>query len=199
MTIHTLLALVAIPLLAWLNRVRGGGLGGQYLRSSPDIWVAPFFALAAVLLGMHVAAGVAGIPALSWPAWLTFAAGWPSWATEAVTGLLFALCWLSWSTPAWGHLYRLGFLPPPTDRPPSWYEALFIAVSGGNLFIAFGLRMTVFLIPMALFFGWPWILLGPLMVGAYTVGWRIAPAGGIPYAELLTGALWGLGMVALIP
>lgn len=104
--------------------------------------------------------------------------------------VLFVLCWLCWSTPAWGFLQGLGRGPGPTDRAPSWYEALFIRWSYGNPYLAFSYRTTLFLIPMTFCFGWPWILLGPLQVAAYEIGWRLRSPG-IAIGELITGALWG--------
>lgn len=171
------LAALLIALCAWLNRVRGGGDGGQYLKGAPDLYVAPPMALIAAVCGVH-----------SWAVDLL-----PVWPIAAATlnTVLFALCWLAWSTPAWGTLYRLGFIRP-VDRPGEWYERLFVKWARGNLFIAFGLRMTLCLIPMAVLFGWPWLLLGPAMVGTYWAGWKLNPLDGIPNAERFTGALFGV-------
>lgn len=165
-----MVSLLLIPAFAIVNHIRGGGgLFGarvvaalQRIPGNGDITAAPFVALLAWL---------AGFSALSAP--------------------LFALCWLAWSTPAWGFLQGLGRGPGPTDREPSWYEALFIRWSFGSPHLAFAYRTTLFLIPTALCFGWPWILLGPLQVAAYEVGWRLRPGGGIAIGELITGALWG--------
>ncbi|MGO4337887.1 hypothetical protein AB4037_23505 [Labrys sp. KB_33_2] len=169
--------LLLIPLFAVVNHIRGGGgLFGpsfvallQRIPGNGDITAAPFVAL------MAWAAGVSAF-------------GLPSWASCVI----FALCWLAWSTPAWGFLQGLGRGPGPTDREPSWYEALFIRWSFGSPHLAYGYRTTLFLIPTAVCFGWPWILLGPLQVAAYELGWRVRPTGGIAVGELLTGALWGI-------
>lgn len=169
----SLLLLLLIPAFAIVNHIRGGGglLPARVaalldkIPGNGDMHAAPFVALMAWL---------AGFPALS--------------------AALFALCWLAWSTPAWGFLQGLGRGPGPTDvRAPSWYEALFLKTE--NPWVAFGLRTTLFLIPMALCFGWPWLLLGPLQVAAYEIGWRLRQPG-IAYGEIMTGALWGAFLFA---
>ena len=183
--------LLLIPLCAWLNRVRGGGWGGQYLPFAQDFWVAPPMGGIAYLMALH--------PHLfePWP-WLMV----PEIRLESA--VLFALCWLCWSTPGWGCLYRMGFLPEP-DRTPLWYERLFIWISGGDLVIAFGMRMVICLIPMAIIFSPAWLIIGIAFTAAYYAGWTIAawrtydnpnvPLDGIPWAEPLTGACWGAAIV----
>lgn len=165
-----MVSLLLIPVFAIINHVRGGGglFGARvvaWLKRIPgngDATAAPFVALLA---------------------WLTGFSG--------LSALLYAGCWLCWSTPAQGFLQGLGRGPGPIDvRAPSWYEALFIRWSYGNPYLAFSYRTTLFLIPMAFCFGWPWILLGPLQVVAYEIGWRLRQPG-IAIGELITGALWG--------
>ncbi|WP_448952111.1 hypothetical protein [Labrys neptuniae] len=169
-----------IPAFAIVNHVRGGGgLFGsrivallQKIPGNGDLHAAPFVALMAWLAGVT-------------------AFGLPGWASC----LLFALCWLAWSTPAWGFLQPLGRDQGPTNvRQPSWYEALFIRWSFGSPYLAYGYRTTLFLIPTAICFGWPWLILGPLQVAAYEIGWRLRQPG-IPVGELITGALWGAFLV----
>ncbi|OCC05109.1 hypothetical protein BA190_09340 [Labrys sp. WJW] len=177
-----MVSLLLIPAFAIANHVRGGGgLFGtrvvgllQRIPGNGDITAAPFVAM------MAWAAGVSTL-------------GLPGWASS----LIFALCWLAWSTPAWGFLQGLGRGPGPiNERQPSWYEALFIRAAGGNPHVAFGFRTTLFLIPMAINFGWLWLILGPLQVAAYEIGWRIKSPG-IAVGELMTGALWGAALILL--
>jgi len=182
-------ALVTILLSAWINRVRGGGWGGQYLPGAGDWYSAALMTFLAALWGIH--------------------SPWAALAPWYFSALLFALCYLAWSTPAWGFLYVLWFWPPPINREPSWYEALLIKICLGSRTAAFGLRMTLFLLPMAVVFGWHWLLLGPTLLAAYVVGWligeayirlrRITPveAYGIPFCEPLAGAALGTTVVLL--
>lgn len=152
---------------AVLNHVRGGGglFGARVV---------------AVLQRIPGNGDITAAPFVALLAWLS-----------GLNPVLFVLCWLAWSTPAWGFLQGLGRGPGPTDREPSWYEAAFIRWSYGNPYLAFSYRTTLFLIPMSFCFGRPWLLLGPLQVAAYELGWRLRPGGGIAIGELFTGALWG--------
>lgn len=156
----------------------------KLLPGSPDPWCAAVVAVFAWLAGIRLD-----------PYFVTL----PEWVSGSiVSAVVFALCWLCWSTPAWGFLQGLGHGPGPiATRQPSWYEALFLKAN--NPYIAYGLRTTLFLIPTALLFGWWWILLGPIQVGAYALAWKFRPktSSGIPYGELLTGACWG-AMASLV-
>lgn len=172
-----------VPAWAVLNHLRGGGgLFGidtkKILPGAPDPWCA-FIVI--------VFAGLAGITLDPYFVPL------PSWASAALpSAIIYALTWLCWSTPAWGFLQGLGYGPGPiATREPSWYEALFLETK--NPYLAYGLRTTLFLIPMALLFHWYWILIGPLQVVAYALAWKFRPStsSGIPYGELLTGAIFG--------
>ncbi|OCC05265.1 hypothetical protein BA190_10200 [Labrys sp. WJW] len=174
-----MVGLFMIVAFAIANHIRGGGgLFGpqvvallQRIPGNGDITAAPIVALLA---------WAAGVSAFGLPPW--------------VACLLFALCWLAWSTPAWGFLQGLGRGHGPIDvREPSWYEALFIRWSFGSPHLAYGYRTTLFLIPTGICFGWPWLLLGPLQVAAYEIGWRLRNPG-IPIGELITGALWGAAL-----
>jgi hypothetical protein len=111
------------------------------------------------------------------------------------SAVLFILAYLAWSTPAWGKLYRLDFIPGP-DRPGEWYEQLFLEIGSGSMLVAFWLRMTIFLIPMGLFFGVQWILMGTALTACYIIGWNINRLNGIPWAEPIAGAAWGCAFVA---
>lgn len=178
-----LLGAVLIVACAALNRVRGGGLGGDRLPGATDLWVGPVMGVLAALAGVELWPGV----------W------WP------VTASAFAACWLAWSTPAWGYLFGLWFETPAPGREPSWYEAAMLRATAGNRTAAFGLRMTLFLIPMALLFGWGWLALGPVLLAAYIAGWLIGrahlrglpayPAYGIPFAEVIAGSAWGAAIL----
>lgn len=172
---------------AWAidNHLRGGGgLFGldtdKLLPGSPDPWCA----IPVILFGWLV--GITPVTYL-----VPYIGMIPTWILPYVSAIVFGLTWLCWSTPAWGFLQGLGNGPGPVTRQPSWYEALFLKT--GNPYVAYGLRTTLFLIPMALIFGWYWILIGPLQVVAYALSWKISPSkqSGIPYGELITGAIFG--------
>lgn len=182
------LQLLLLPFFTVNNIIRGGGglfgLNTANLPGTTDAFCAVFVAIAAYFMGVHTWVldllpttiyGVIVAPYIPY-----------------VASLFFALCWLAWSTPAWGFLQGLGAGPGPTVRQISWYEKLFLKT--GSVYLAFGLRTTLFLLPMSIIFGWPWILLGPMQVLLYSVAWAIRPGNmsGIPIGEALTGFAWGV-------
>lgn len=73
-----MLILLLIPLMTWLNRVRGGGLGGQFLPGHPRYWVFAFICLLSFL------------------------------APNQLKFLTFSCGYLYWSLLPWGHWYSLG-------------------------------------------------------------------------------------------
>lgn len=78
-------ALLLIPTMALLNRVRGGGFGAATLPGHPRYWVTPFVALVCTA------------------------------AMPVVPACIAALCWLAWSLPSWGYLMTLGHYAPDRD------------------------------------------------------------------------------------
>lgn len=193
-----------VPLSGWLNRVRGGGLGGEYLPGVNDIWVFPFYVFAAWMSGLQISPTFAWILSFIVPHLSPWIVLYGVAFAPILVAILFGLCWLIEMTPAWGKLFRLWFMEP-VDRPGSWYERLFLKLTGGNYTLAFGLRMTVFAIPLAFFFGWLWLLIGPAALLAYIAGWSLGslihklkkatpeePIYGIFYSEIIFGVVWAI-------
>lgn len=169
-----MLAYLMIAVTAVLNRVRGGGFGGQYLPGRALLWVTT--AVAALVFVLNGA--------------------WPAAALAA--GYLF------WGIWPWGHLQVLGRMTEEQiGRPPSKLEAVLLRASRGNAHVALGLR-HLFVLPgliAAAWFGAPLYLvaLAPvfavLVVAAYEAMWRVSPQNPIWLAEIITGALWGVLLV----
>lgn len=106
--------------------------------------------------------------------------------------IAFSLAYLIWGVAEWGRWFSLGRLPRKGEL--SWFARAIESVAGSNDYAAFTLRNFVMLVPAFYFF--PFLLaLVPLQTGAYELGWRISPKGGIGAGELLTGALWGVVLV----
>ncbi len=154
--------------MAWLNTVRGGHFGGAWLRTAvpghPRLWVS-------------VAVGAASTPFYG-----------PLWGILAGVTYLLSV-WLPW-----GLWYDLGRLPTGYGLPPSRLEELFektINRITPNDHIAFGVRNFISYIPMAIAFGWVILLLAPMQVVAYEVGWRFTPNSAIRTGEIITGYLIG--------
>jgi len=156
---------------AALNHIRGGG--GLFRISwlidkvpgRPLYWVWPFIGLLALLI-------------MPWP-----------------YALAFGLGYLIWGSAEWGRWFSLGRWPRDAGgRPISVFASLIEGIAGTNDYVAFTLRNFVMLIPLSVVF--PIMLaFAPLQTGAYELGWRIPPNGGIGYAELLTGVLWGFAII----
>jgi len=180
-----------IVLSALLNRFRGGGFGGGWIREKTGIHPRIFAAtgLFVVSLSIHP---------------------WFNCLDIAVAYLIFV------SAP-WGRWYTLGFLNRDTaSGPPNRFERFVENLSdiGGvrRDWLAFALRnfimgIPVFFIPLlkwpldSLFLivaiVWAWVF-----VGCYWIGWRIFywtgyhhENGGTPVAEMIAGALIGVMLV----
>ena len=79
----------AIPIMAFLNRFRGGGFGAEHLPGHPRYWVTPV------------------VGALAY------------WHTgNALHAAIFAACYLAWSLVPWGHAIGLGRWSPVRDPAP---------------------------------------------------------------------------------
>lgn len=163
-----------IPLLAALNRARGDGRWmPSWLPGRALYWIAP-------LVGL-----------LAWT------------VHPPLVAAAFVLAYLAWAAPAWGMLFGLGRYQP--DREIDGLSAALLEIAGGNVHIAFFLRHLLILpglFLVALLSGsvWPFAIAIPaaaLFVLSYELSWRWAPRHPILVAELIVGALWGVGIVAL--
>lgn len=157
-----MIALALVPLMAVLNRFRGGGFGSAYFPGHPRFYTAP-------LVGFWV--------------WLLMA--------DPLRGFVAAVVYLCWSFLPWGFLASLQHWTPQ-GRSISWLEARLLDVSRENYLVALGLLHMVGLIPAALSFSLWSPLLAPCFAAAYWAGWRYRPKAPIAMAEGIVGALWAL-------
>jgi len=163
-----LLVLAFMVLLAILNRVRGGGFGGDRLPGHPRYYVA-------------VAVGAASCVFLAWP--------------DAV-GV--GLSYLVWSLLPWGRWADLGRLHPDhidEIRASSGFEILVGRLPNDH--VRFTARNLVGLVPAVLLIHPAFALLSLAQTAAYELGWDIAPQRSFEPQELLTGALWAAFIVVL--
>lgn len=145
-----------------LNRVRGGGLGGDVLPGHPRF---------------YVAAAMAGLALLVLPEWKAAAVG---------------AAYLWWAILPWGHWYDLGRLPLNWQgREQSQFERAVSGLCGDDDHIAFFMRNIVGFLPMSMLVGSMAVFAAPLQVIAYEACWRVQPKNPIEPSEFLTGALWG--------
>lgn len=168
----TYLPLLAIPSMAVLNQLRGGGALFQLGRATerlpgrPGWWCVPFVCLCALL-------------AWSWP-----------WA------LYFGLCWLIWMTFPHGRWMRphLGLIPH-ADGKVSGYEMAIERLARGNAFAAFTISNLLTMLPFAVLS--PWLLLiAPAMSFVYVIVQRDFD-GDIKHCELVSGGVWGLAIACI--
>lgn len=129
------------------------------------------------------------------------------------TALVFGACWLLWAALPWGRWYTLGRGDRDWSGEPDWFERLIeslplpqdddaprgsaqrIVDDHASLF----LRNLVALAPLAVLISWPAALI--VLVGmsvAYEIAWRAIPEerGPTGWAEWVTGALWGVALLA---
>lgn len=150
----------------------------------------------------------------TWLGWLKLP-GRALWYVSPLVGLLawtihpwpvaaaWALAYLVWATPAWGHLMGLGRYAP--DREADRLTKSLLWMSGGDVHLAFFFRHSLMMVGLPFVSiasggGWPALATVPaaaLFVVAYEGAWRWAPRQPILVAELIVGALWGVGIVAL--
>ena len=162
------LVLVFIVLLAILNRVRGGGFGGDRLPGHPRLYVA----------------AVVGVGSCSVVPWHTAASA--------------ALVYLAWSLLPWGRWADLGRLAPghvDAVRAPSRFEMLIGRLPNDH--VRFTARNALALIPAMILIHPAFILLSLAQTAAYEIGWELAPQRSFEPQELLTGALWAVFIVVL--
>jgi hypothetical protein len=166
------IGLLAVPLMAVANQIRGGGaffhLGRltEKLPGRPGWWMVPLVA-------------VAGAFCLPW-----------SWACY------WAFCWLIWSILPWGRWYRphLGIVPH-ADGKISGFEHLVERICGGQADLCFLFRNTLSCLPLIVLSPWL-VLLAPVQGLLYRVIQQ-AMHGEIDHCELATGAAWGLALWSL--
>lgn len=151
---------------ALLNRVRGGGFGGQYLPGRALFWVAP--AIAALAGAVN-----------PWP-----------------VAVAFGLGYLAWGMPSWGHiLARLGGYRPDREASwlERTFEGIWprLAVFLRMMFVLPGIAAIAWLIG-----GWWFLLAAPAFAAAATLIYAalFRPIGPHDWmrAEVATGGLWGL-------
>lgn len=162
------MGLLYLLCMAWLNTVRGGHLGGEWLRKAlpghPRMWVAG-------------AVGLASTPFYG-----------PLWGLLAGVTYLLSV-WLPW-----GRWYDLGRLPADFGPPSIGWELKFeqfIERLTPNDHLAFGVRNFISYIPMAILFGPMVLLLAPMQVVAYEAGWKWTPSAPIRTGEIATGYFMG--------
>lgn len=167
MLLQTLLACGLVVGCALLNRVRGGGFGGDKLPGRALLWVAPVIGLLA--WSIH-----------PWPVALAFAGGY--------------LFWGLWS---WGHcLAGLGGYTPPRS-PSTLEAALalcgppLVQTFLRMLFVLPGVAVVAWLIG-----DWRFLLAAPAFAAAATAAYAglFRPLGPMDWAraEVAVGACWGI-------
>lgn len=161
------LACVIVLACAWLNRVRGGGLGGQHLPGRPLLWAAP--ALAVVALLVH-----------PWPIAVAFGLGYLTWGVLAWSYILCRLAGVAPPrSPGIGEAFCM--LAPGTI-PPVFVRMMFVLP--GVAAVAWGMGH------------WWFLAAAPAFAAAATTVYAVLfrPIGSHDWmrAEIATGALWGL-------
>ena len=160
------MALAAVAVCAFLNRVRGGGFGGNLLPGRPLFWVTPIIGLIAWAF-------------MPWKAAAAFACGYMLWA-------LFS----------WGHIIAAlgGFKPlrsPSTLEaalmaPGSKVFAAFarmMFIAPGLMAVAYLIHQPAYLIMAPIFAAFACIIYAYRLPSADEAAWQ--------EAEILTGALIG--------
>lgn len=177
-----LTALIVVALLAWINRVRGGGLGGQFLPGRALLWASVAVGLIATLVSPTVT--------VTLPYWGPQTGAWP-------VGVAWGLGYLFWGLWSWGYAFAaLGGIKP--DRSPTVLENL-LALFGPpvaqtfvrHLFVLVGVALVAWLIG-----NWWLLLAAPVFAAAATAVYTglFRPLGTHDWmrAEIATGALWGI-------
>lgn len=167
MLLQTLLACGLVVACALLNRVRGGGLGGDKLPGRALLWVAP-------------AVGLLAWAVQPWPIALAFAAGF--------------LFWGIWS---WGHcLAGLGGYAPARSPSVledllAFFGPPIVQTFLRMLFVLPGVAVVAWLLG-----NWWFLLAAPVFAAAATAVYAgfFRPLGPFDWAraEVAVGALWGL-------
>lgn len=154
--------------MAILNHVRGGAWGGSYLPGRALFWVTPAVGLLA---------------------WTVFA--WHA-------AIIVAVAYFAWGVGPWGRWFALGFKPRVVREKLGWFERGIEAVSGDDDLFAFTLRNMICLLPASVMLHPLFIFLAPVQLGCYYVPWAyFKDFRAIGYAEVATGAAWGVFIVGL--
>ena len=193
-----LLTLCLIPILtAILNRFRGGGFGGGWIRNKTGIHPRIISAIGVSVLSLFLYC----------------------WEMSAATGLAY----LIFVSAPWGRWYSLGRVSRLLSGFPSYFETVLETISGYNnirrdwlafgmrnfimampgiilVCIAAGLTISYYILPLSAGFGFAVVLL-------YETGWRLYERsatiqelcdirnGANPLNEMLAGAFIGLLMI----
>lgn len=166
------LALLLIPFMAILHRLRGGGFVTMPVKGTYVLW--PLVGLAAWGVGAP------------WPVALAWAIGYLVWIIPG---------WMSHVTAA------LGIQVPQDQEMGAGSDVSLIGLmSFGHPVLACFLRAFVYIVPLAialanLHVNPAWLLL--IVVGfypAYWIGYRVSRTNLSGPAELIVGALWGIAM-----
>lgn len=160
------LAAFIVAASAALNRVRGGGLGGQYLPSRALLWVSVAMALLAWTI--H-----------PWPIAVAFGLGYLAWGVLAWSYILCKLAGIEPPrSPGMGEAFCL--LAPGTV-PPVFVRMVFVLP---------GVAAVAWLLG-----NWWFLLAAPAFAAAATIAYAVLfrPLGTHDWmrAEIATGALWG--------
>jgi hypothetical protein len=165
----SVLPLIVIPLMAVLNRLRGGGWWAVHLPGHPRWYVI------AAVLGLAI------------------------WRLDDyIAAAMFAAAYGVWSLLPWGHLYSFGRWMPPRpashlerallELTRYHYWAAMVLLHGIG---------AAFLAPL-IWWEWPGpelsatVLLPVLITAVHEIAWSADEAHAIPRADLATGALWGV-------
>lgn len=170
-----MIAIATIALLALLNRARGD-----------DRWMPSWLPGRAL---WYVAPLVGAVALLS-----------HGWLVAAAWAVAFVVAWVG----PHGFLYDPFGDYEPQDREVDDFTAWLLRISGGRKWLAFWLRNLAILpglILVGLAAGNPLLatvapVFAAAVVGIYGLAWRVAPQQSILVAEVATGALWGLIILA---
>lgn len=159
-------ACVIVLVCAWLNRVRGGGMGGQFLPGRALFWVAPAMGLVAWAVN-------------PWP-----------------VAVAFGLGYLVWGLFSWGHiLAKLGGYTPEREASwlERTFEGIWpmLAAFLRMLFVLPGVVAVAWVMDH-----WWFLAAAPAFAAAATAVYALLfrPIGSHDWmrAEVATGGLWGL-------
>lgn len=161
-----LIAALIVAASAALNRVRGGGFGGQYLPGRALLWVSVAMGLLAWLVS-------------PWPVAVAFGLGYLAWGVLAWSYILCKLAGIEPPrSPGVGEAFCL--LAPGTVAP------VFVRM----MFVLPGVTAVAWLIG-----DWRFLLAAPAFAAAATLAYAVLfrPLGTHDWmrAEIATGALWG--------
>ena len=110
--------------------------------------------------------------------------------------LIFGAGYLAWAFYAWGRWFDLNNMPE-LERPIKPLERRIEAISSGNDYIAFSIRMA-FAAPFLAYFSIGLAVVFPFICTTlYAAAWRLWKQDPIPKAEMMVGALWGVILISI--